>query len=81
MPCICTKFHEEILNGLKIIKRTRNIARHKQRGIKTSDLKVGLWFFFSAHRLIVHCIFTKFHEEILNGLKLWSGHEILTCEP
>ena len=41
MPDICTKFHEEILNGLKVIERTRNIASNKQKGISISELKIG----------------------------------------
>ena len=35
-----------------------------------SELKVGLWFLFSAHRLIMPYICTKFHREILNGFKV-----------
>ena len=75
MPYICTKFHEEILHDFKVIEWKRNIAWNKQRGIFMSKLKVGLrkvglWFFFSAHCLIIPYICTKFHEEILNGFKV-----------
>ena len=29
-----------------------------------------LWFFFSAHCLVMFYIFTKFHENIINGIKI-----------
>ena len=56
---ICTKFHEIILNGFKVIAQTQNIARNKQWGIIMSELKVGLRFFFSEHCLIVPYICKK----------------------
>ena len=31
---------------------------------------VDLWFLFSAHRLMVVYISTKFHENILHGIKV-----------
>ena len=33
-----------------------------------------LQFFFSARHLMVVCICTKFHENILNGIKISKGH-------
>ena len=62
MPYICTNFHEEILNGFKVIARTQSHYM-KQKGIITSELKVGLKFIFSAHCLTMPYICTKFHEE------------------
>ena len=70
MPYICTKFHEESLNGFKVIELTWNIAKNKQRDKITSEQKVGLWFFFSAYHLIMPYICTKFHKGILNGFKV-----------
>ena len=37
-----------------------------------SELKVGLWFFFSAHHLIMPYICTKFPEEIFNYSHFFS---------
>ena len=34
-----------------------------------SELKLGLRFFFSEHRLLMSFICTKFDEELLKGLK------------
>ena len=33
MPYICAKFHEIILNGIKVIERTRFLCGKLQRGI------------------------------------------------
>ena len=45
---------------------------NKQMGRIMSKHKVGLWFFFFAHHLILPyiCTCTNIHEEILNGFKL-----------
>ena len=45
MPYIFRKFHDEILNGFNVTERTQITAGNKQRGIMTSELKVGLWLF------------------------------------
>ena len=33
-------------------------------------MQMELWFFFSAHRLMVVYFYTKFHENILDGIKV-----------
>ena len=43
--------------------------------IKNQNRVIGLWLFTSVHRLIVLYMYTNFHEEILNGFEIWSGHE------
>ena len=43
---------------------------NKQMGIITAEQKVEVWFFFSAHHLILPYICTKFHIEILEGFKV-----------
>ena len=41
IPYNSTKVHDENLNGFEVIEGTRNITRNKQRGIITSEMKVG----------------------------------------
>ena len=73
-----TDRHQDIYDRhIKILQLVKEIwSRHKltiwnnQRGIITSELRVGLQFFFSAHHLILLYICTKFHEEILNSFKI-----------
>ena len=67
---ICTKFHENILDGIKVIERTRFSKEKFQRGIIPEKMKVELQFLFSAHRLKVVYIGIKFHENILYGIKV-----------
>ena len=45
----CTKFHENILGGIKIIEQTRFSLKIFQRGIISQKLLVELQFLFSAH--------------------------------
>ena len=46
-----------------------------QRGIIPLKMKVELRFLFSAHRLMVVYIWTKFHEIIFQGIKVINGHD------
>ena len=65
-----TEFLAEIFSGFKVIEWTRKIAWNKQKGIITSELKLKLQFFFSAHHLIMPYISTKFYEETFTGFKI-----------
>ena len=49
---------------------TRFSSEKFQRGIIPSKMLVELRFFFSAHRLMIICICTKFHENILDDIKV-----------
>ena len=40
------------------------------KGHNSVKMYVELWFLFSAHRLIMVYISTKFHENILHGIKV-----------
>ena len=40
------------------------------KGHNSGKMYVDLWFFFSAHRLMMVYICTKFHENILKGIKV-----------
>ena len=63
---ICTKFHENILNDIKVIEQTRFPLEKFQRSIISQ--KVELQFLFSAHCLILVYFSTQFHENIFDGL-------------
>ena len=65
MVCICTKFHENILDGIKVIQRTRF-----SKGHKSVKMSMECRFLFSAHCLMMVYICTKFHENILNGIRV-----------
>ena len=67
---ICTKFHENILSGIKVIKLTRFSCEKFRRAIIFVKMKVELWFLLSTHCLKVVYIWTKFHENILDGIKV-----------
>ena len=66
VACICTQFHENILNSSRADMIFIGIISKGHNSVK---IKVELRFFFSAHRLIMIYICTKFQENILNGIK------------
>ena len=65
MVYICTKFHENILDGSK--ERTNFHGKNFKGGNSVKNVG-GVMFFFSAHCLMVVYISTKFHENILDGI-------------
>ena len=70
MLYICAKFHEIILNGIKVIERTRFLYGKLQRGIIPPKMQVEQQLFISAYRLVMLYISTKFCEIISNGIKV-----------
>ena len=68
------KFHEVILNGFKVIERTRFCHRNWYvESSKRNNAKLytkELWFLHSAGHTMLINISIKFHEDILNGLKV-----------
>ena len=70
MLYICAEFHEIILNGIKVIERTRFLYGKLQRGIIPQKNVGGMTVFISAHRLVMFYISTKFCEIISNGIKV-----------
>ena len=66
---ICTKFHDNILDGIKVIERTR-FSTKKSKGHNSIKCRWSYVFFFSAHHLIMVFICTKFHEIFLDGIKV-----------
>ena len=67
---ICTKFHENIFNGIKEMEPTRFSCEKFQRGIIPQKFWWSNSSLFSAHRLVKLNICTKFHEIILNGIRV-----------
>ena len=68
---ICTKFHEHILDNMKVIQRTRLSPIGKISKGHNSVLNVGgVSVLFCAHRLTAVYICTKFHENILDAIKV-----------
>ena len=72
---ICTKFHENILGGTRVIERTQFTYEEFQRAIISKKMLMELQFFFSAHCLMVICICTNFMKIFSTVLKLQSGHD------
>ena len=63
-------FHENILDGIKVIEWTQFSYEKFQRGHKSVKILVELRFLFSVYRLIMINICTNFHENILDGIKV-----------
>ena len=63
---ICTNFHENILDNIKVTEWTRFLHKKFKGDIILQKLWMELWFLFSAHHLMVVYICTKLHENILN---------------
>ena len=57
---ICTKFHENILDGIKAIEQTRFSWKKNSKGHNSVKLWMDLRFLFSAHRLMMVYICTSF---------------------
>ena len=67
---ICAKFHEIILNGVKVIERTRFLYGKLQRG-KISQKNVDRVTVINLCMSPNHAyICAKFHEIISNGIKV-----------
>ena len=67
---ICAKFHEIILNGIKVIERTQFLYGKLKRGIIPPKMQVEQLLFISARRLVMIYISTKFCEIISNSIKV-----------
>ena len=71
---ICILFHKDILNGFKVIERTRfchRTANYKLQRDVTQKIHIQeLWFLHSACHLLVLNICMKFYEYILNSSKV-----------
>ena len=72
MLYICTTFHANILDGIKVTEWTRFSLEKNQRGIIPQILQVELQFEFHVHCLIIVYICTFFHENIFDGFELVS---------
>ena len=66
----CIKFYERILNGFKVIERTRNCYLQSSKGRNANINIQELWFLhFARHRLVLNMCM-KFYEYILNSFKI-----------
>ena len=63
---ICTKFHENILDGIKVIEQTRFSSEKFQRVIISQKMYGELQFLFPAYCLILVYFSTQFHENIFD---------------
>ena len=70
MIYICAKFHEIILNGIRVIERTRFLYGKITKGNNAAKNVGGVTVFIPAHRLVMLYICAKFHEIILRGIKV-----------
>ena len=70
MLYIPTKFCDIISNGIKVIERTGFLDWKLQRGIIPQKNIGGVNVLISARRLVMLYICAKFHEIILNDIKL-----------
>ena len=68
MVHICTQFHENILDGIKVIERIQFSKENFQRGIIQNV--GGFTVLVFCHRLMMVYICTKFHENSLNSMKV-----------
>ena len=71
---ISLKFHEDILNGLTVIKRTqfchKNCYLQSLKGYNSKIYTQELWFLCSARCLMLVNTSMKFHEDILDGFQV-----------
>ena len=65
---ICTNFHENILDFIKVTERTRFSYTFSKE--HNSVQNVDGEFLFSAHPLMTVYTCTKFQENILDGIKV-----------
>ena len=66
---ICIKFHENIFDGIKVIKRTQFSSEKIRRGIISKNVD-GVMFIFLCTSPDGGFICPKFYENILNGIKV-----------
>ena len=66
---ICTKFHDNIIDGIKDIEQKTFSLEIFQRGIISQKLYVEVQFLFSfsAHCLILVYFCIQFHENMFDG--------------
>ena len=71
MVYICSTFHENFLDDIKVIERTKFSQEQFQRDIISLKNIGGVTgFFFSAHQLMDVYICTKFYENIPDGIQV-----------
>ena len=82
MLYISMTFHENILNGFRVLKRTQNNPLSNFKGEKLKNYNVyrqELEFLCSAHCLMMLYISIKSHENILKGFQVMERTRIYHC--
>ena len=84
MLYISMKFHKNILNGFRVIERTRITLVEFQRGkppkLYQQELRFLLFFFCSARCLMMLYISIKVLETILNGFQVMERTRLYHCQ-
>ena len=78
MLYICAKFHEIILNGIKVIEWTQFLYEKFQRGIILQKMQVVQLLLISACRLSCFIFLPSFVKLSQTVSKLYSGHDFYT---
>ena len=76
MLYVSMKFHENILKGFQVIEWTRNDQCQISKGNNYKLYRQALRILCSASCLMMLYICMKFHENILKGFQVKSGHEM-----
>ena len=77
MLYISTKFCDIITDGIKVIERTQFLYWKIQRGIILPKMLVEYMLLISECHLVMFYICAKFHEIILNGIKVIEQTQFL----
>ena len=65
-----TKYHQNILKGIRVTEQTRNLFQTKQREITPKVRKPELSFLYATRPFILFYISTKYHKNIPKGIRL-----------
>ena len=60
----------KIFSTVLMVKSGHVFYSQISKGHNSEKMQMEFWFFFSAHRLIVVYICTKFHENILSSIQV-----------
>ena len=67
---ISTKYHQNILKGIRVTERTKNLFQTKQREITLKVRKPELFFLYATCHLILFYISTKYHQNIPKDIQV-----------
>ena len=67
---ISAKYHQNILNGIGVTERTRNLFQIKQRVLTPKVRKPELSILYVTCHLVLIYISTKYHQNIPKGMQV-----------